>query len=70
MRLNTQILMDWCDRMVAKYGQPKEGCDWCRKLAYAVGEAGNDSPSDYAILIAMEWEKHNPEGGYGDETLL
>jgi len=42
--------------MVAKYGQPETGVDWCRKLAYHMNEAGNDSPSDDAITIAKEWE--------------
>ena len=49
--------MDWNDRMVKKFGQPKTGFDWCRKLAYSVGEAGNDNPSDSAINIAETWER-------------
>ena len=58
---NSQWLIDWCDRMIAKYGHPKSGVDWCRKLAYFMGEAGNDSPSNEAIIVAMEWEDKNPE---------
>ena len=58
---NTTWLMAWCDRMIAKYGHPNEGVDWCRKLAYHMGEAGNDSPSDDAIRVAQEWEENNPE---------
>jgi len=54
---NTKWLMDWNDRMVKKFGQPKTGFDWCRKLAYSVGEAGNDNPSDSAINIAETWER-------------
>ena len=56
MTSNTNWLMDWNDRMIKKYGHPKIGYDWCRKLAYSVGEAGNESPSDYAILVAKKWE--------------
>lgn len=61
IHLNAAWLMAWNDRMVAKYGQPKEGIDWCRKLAYAVGEEGNDNPSNHALSIAEEWENNNPE---------
>ena len=61
MHRNSEWLMDWCDRMIAKYGQPKEGIDWCRKLAYAVGEEGEDHPSNHALSIAEEWENNNPE---------
>ena len=53
---NTIWLMSWCDRMIAKYGHPKDCEDWCRKLAYYMGEAGNDHPSDQAIQIAHDWE--------------
>jgi hypothetical protein len=47
--------MAWGDRMLELHGHPKSG-DWCRALAYAVGEAGNDYPSDNALLKAQEWE--------------
>ena len=61
MKNNTEWLMGWHDRMFDKYGHPKEGTDWCRKLAYYMGEEGNDSPSNAAITIAKVWENHNPE---------
>ena len=48
--------MDWADRMNKKFGPPKTGYEWCRKLAYSVDEAGNDDPSDYAIEVAKKWE--------------
>ena len=51
----SQWLIDWCDRMVAKYGQPLDDMDWCRKLAYYMGEQGNDSPSIEAIEQAKVW---------------
>lgn len=54
---NSAWLMEWCDRMLNKFGHPSSGVDWCRKLAYATGEAGNDSPSDEAISMAMRWEE-------------
>ena len=54
-------LMNWADRMVKKYGQPKEGYDWCRKLAYFMGEAGNYAPSQKALEVARFWELKNPE---------
>jgi hypothetical protein len=47
--------------MVVKHGQPKDGVDWCRKLAYTINEMGEDHPSNHALSIAEEWEKHNPE---------
>jgi len=47
--------------MIAKYGHPKGGIDWCRKLANFVGETGNDSPSEVAIAEAKKWEAKNPE---------
>jgi len=53
---NIQWLLAWDGRMVAKYGHPQTGMDWCRKLAYYMGEAGNDSPSNDAINTAKEWE--------------
>lgn len=53
---NTQWLMDWGDRMIKKFGHPEIGYDWCRKLAYSIGEEGNDHPSDYAIAVAKKWE--------------
>ena len=56
MNPNTKWLMGWCDRMVAKFGHPKDDFDWCRKLAYYVGEAGNYDPSDNAIEVAKTWE--------------
>jgi len=57
---NTERLMAWADRMYAKHGNPKTGYDWCRKLAYAVGEAGNDYPSDEALRVAEKWESSPP----------
>lgn len=57
MKGNTLWLMDWADRMVKKYGQPKDDFDWCRKLAYYMGEEGKDHPSNSAIRVAKEWEK-------------
>ena len=54
---NTRWIMSWADRMYEKYGHPKTGYDWCRKLAYAVGEEGNDSPSFRAIELAKKWER-------------
>jgi hypothetical protein len=52
---NTVWLIKWADKMDVKYGPPKEGYDWCRKLAYSVGEAGNDHPSLEAIEVAKRW---------------
>ena len=57
---NTIWLMEWCDRMLKKYGHPETGVDWCRKLAYFMDESGNDSPSDDAIKTAKTWEKEQP----------
>lgn len=54
---NTAWLIAWDVRMVAKFGHPTEGVDWCRKLAYYMGEAGNNSPSDKAIQEAKRWEE-------------
>ena len=56
MDFNSQWLMGWNDRMLAKYGQPKIGYDWCRKLAYAMNEDGNACPSADAIKKAKQWE--------------
>ncbi len=53
---NSQWLMEWADRMFEKYGPPKTDVDWCRKLAYHMDEAGNDSPSTEAIDMAKQWE--------------
>ena len=53
---NTIWLIEWADRMNNKFGPPKTGYDWCRKLAYSVDEAGNENPSDYAIEVAKKWE--------------
>lgn len=67
---NLMALMAWGDRMLKKYGHPRVGIDWCRKLAYHVGEAGNDSPSDHALTIARDWENSNPElleGNHAEE---
>ena len=58
----TTWLMQWADRMSTKYGQPQSGYDWCRKLAYAMGEQGQDSPSEDAIARAKIWEEIPPEG--------
>ena len=57
MHENTKWLMRWADRMYKKFGPPKTGLDWCRKLAYSVGEEGLDHPSDYAVSVARKWEK-------------
>ena len=57
---NTKWLMDWCDRMTAKHGHPDSDNDWCRKLAYHVGEEGNDYPSNDAIKVAQKWEVKRP----------
>ena len=56
MHSNTKWLIGWADRMNKKFGPPKTGYDWCRKLAYSVGEEGEDHPSDYAISVAKKWE--------------
>lgn len=61
MHPNTKYLMRWNNRMLKKFGQPETGIDWCRKLAYSVGEAGKDNPSDSAINIAETWERMTPE---------
>jgi len=61
MNRNTEWLMGWHDRMFEKYGHPKGGIDWCRKLANFMDELGNDDPSDAAIKEAMKWEAENPE---------
>lgn len=61
MDRRSEWLMAWGDRMVEKYGHPKGGIDWCRKLANFMGEAGNDDPSDSAIREAQKWERKNPE---------
>ena len=60
MHLNTIWLMAWADRMTAKHGNPDSDNDWCRKLAYHVGEAGNDHPSNNAIAVAKQWEAEKP----------
>jgi len=46
--------------MTAKHGNPDSDNDWCRKLAYHVGEAGNDHPSNNAIAVAKQWEAEKP----------
>ena len=56
MEVNTKWLMNWNDRMLKKYGHPKTGYDWCRKLAYSIGEEGEYAPSNYAIEVAKKWE--------------
>jgi hypothetical protein len=61
MDKNTEWLIGWCDRMVAKYGHPMEGIDWCRKLAYFMEEEGNWRPSNQAVMTAISWEIKNPE---------
>jgi len=58
---NSEWLMIWCEKMIGKYGHPHEGVDWCRKLAYHMGEEGNESPSDDAIAEAKRWLESNPE---------
>ena len=54
--------MAWASRMTEIYGNPCNPLDydWCRKLAYYTGEAGNDYPSDDAIKIAADWERNGP----------
>ena len=58
MHENTKWVMDWADRMVKRFGQPYDDFDWCRRLAYAMGEEGFDIPSNMAINIAKDWEKN------------
>ena len=53
-------LMGWHDRMVEKHGHPDKQ-DWCRKLAYYMGEEGNDAPSEAAIVVAQLWEQELPK---------
>ena len=55
---NSKWLIDWSDRMNIKYGLPDSDNDWCRKLAYYCGEAGNDHPSYTAIEVAKSWEAY------------
>jgi len=57
---NTIWLINWNDKMIAKYGHPETGYDWCRKLAYYMGEEGNDIPSPDAIAIAKKWLENGP----------
>ena len=59
---NTIWIMAWASRMTEIYGNPCNPLDydWCRKLAYYTGEAGNDYPSDDAIKIAADWERNGP----------
>ena len=56
MHKNTRWLVEWANRMNIKFGIPKTGYDWCRKLAYAMDEAGNDHPSCESIEKAIQWE--------------
>jgi hypothetical protein len=56
MHEDTKWLINWADRMHGKFGPPESGYDWCRKLAYAIGEAGNDHPSPEAVALAVKWE--------------
>ena len=48
--------MNWADRMQEIYGDCPDDFDWIRKLAYHMGEEGNDYPSDNALNIARQWE--------------
>ena len=57
MHENTKWVMDWADRMVERFGQPHDDFDWCRRLAYHMGEEGDDHPSVSAINVAHIWEK-------------
>lgn len=56
MHKNTKWLIAWADRMNDKFGPPETGMEWCRNLAYAMGEAGNENPSPEAISMATKWE--------------
>lgn len=60
MHPNSEWLIAWIYRMLAKYGQAKQHHDWAQELAYAVGEEGNDYPSDHAIRVAVAWERDGP----------
>lgn len=62
MHQNTKWLMKWADRMAKKFGNPDSDNDWCRKLAYAVDEAGNDNPSSFALSVAARWEDRLENG--------
>lgn len=54
---NSRWLIDWWHRL-APIVNGEWGCnrDLCRDLAEYMGELGDDSPSDAAIVKAMEWE--------------
>jgi len=58
MHKNSKWLLDWAYRMHSK----TDGFDFCRKLAYFMGEAGNDHPSDAAIEEAKLWESAVDDG--------
>jgi hypothetical protein len=70
MHPNSEWLIKWCDRMITKYGHPTYDFDWCRKLAYHMGEAGNDNPSYEAMKVAEEWEENNPDLGNNGEEII
>jgi hypothetical protein len=57
MNDNTKRLVRWTDRMMEKTGYC--GAALCEVLAYFCDES-EESPSDYALRVAFEWEK-NPE---------
>ena len=61
LHINTKWLLGWSDRMFQKYSHPTDDYDWCRKLAYYMGEEGNDYPSDEAIKTASRWEQNPPK---------
>ena len=56
MHAHTKWIMAWADRIYARFGTPETGVDWCRVLAYASKEEGNDHPSHDAIELATKWE--------------
>jgi hypothetical protein len=61
---NTKWLIEWADRMNEKFGPPRVGLDWCRKLAYKIGEQGMDHPSNKAIRVAEYWEHAYTHGSW------
>ena len=55
---NTAWLIAWWERLApivnGSWGLQR---DLCQDLAYRMGEAGNDDPSDAAIVEAARWEE-------------
>jgi len=50
-------VLHWADRMYEKYGESPSHFDWIRRLAYLMGEEGNQIPSKEAIEVAKRWER-------------